>query len=124
MERLLELGDGWMPMGGDTGNELRDTSRASRSRLSGAWARSEAITFRYTMGSGVVNAALASISKSIAVGVRPRSAPTARPRRVAAEIARFEAAGFDELAINFSGESASEVMEQLDWFGEAVDAIL
>ena len=38
------------------------------------------------------------------------------PESVAAEIAAFEAVGFTELAINFSGESAPEVMEQLDWF--------
>ena len=49
--------------------------------------------------------------------IPPRSAPTARQRRSRARSRRFEAAGFNELAINFSGESASEVMEQLEWFG-------
>ena len=43
---------------------------------------------------------------------------------VAAEIASFQEAGFTELAINFAGESASEVMEQLEWFGAEVMPLL
>jgi hypothetical protein len=39
---------------------------------------------------------------------------------VAEEIAGFREAGFDELAVNFSGESAGEVREQLEWFAESV----
>ena len=48
----------------------------------------------------------------------------ARPRRSRPRSQRFEEAGFTELAINFSGESASEVMEQLDWFGAEVMPLL
>ena len=43
---------------------------------------------------------------------------------VAAEIGHFDDAGFTELAINFSGESATQVMEQLDWFGDEVMPLL
>jgi probable F420-dependent oxidoreductase len=124
VERLLELGDGWMPMGGDTGNELRDTIARIKEQAVARGRDPENITFRYTIGVGSVNAALASISKSIAVGDPAALGADGTPEGVAAEIARFEAAGFDELAINFSGESASEVMEQLDWFGEHVMGIL
>ena len=124
IERLLELGEGWMPMGGDTGTELRDTIARIKEQASARGRDPEAITFRYTIGVGRVNAALASISKSIEVGDPAALGADGTPEGVAAEIARFEAAGFEELAINFSGESASEVMEQLDWFGEEVMGIL
>jgi len=124
IERLLELGEGWMPMGGDTGNELRDTVARIKEQAVARGRDPEAITFRYTIGVGKVNAALASISKSISVGDPAALGADGSPEAVAGEIARFEAGGFTELAINFSGESASEVMEQLDWFGEAVMPIL
>jgi probable F420-dependent oxidoreductase len=124
VERLLELGDGWMPMGGDTGNELRDTVARIKEEAARRGRDPEAITFRYTIGVGVVNAALASISRSIAVGDPAALGPDGSPEGVAGEIARFEAAGFNELAINFSGDSASEVMEQLEWFGDEVMPIL
>lgn len=124
IERLLELGDGWMPMGGDTGNELRDTIACIKEQAVERGRDPEAITFRYTIGVGKVNAALASISKSISVGDPAALGADGSPEGVADEIARFEAAGFNELAINFSCESASEVMEQLDWFGERVMPIL
>ena len=124
IERLLELGGGWMPMGGDTGNELRDTIARIKEQAAGRGRDPEAITFRYTIGVGTVNAALASISRSISVGDPAALGTDGSPEAVADEITRFEAAGFDELAINFSGESASEVMEQLDWFGAEVMPIL
>jgi probable F420-dependent oxidoreductase len=125
IRRLLELGEGWMPMGGDLDGELRDTIARVRERAAERGRDPDGFTFRYTIGIGVANAALASISQSIAV-----DDPTAvgrgggSPADVAAEIARFEEAGFNELAINFSGESAGEVMEQLDWFAEEVLPIL
>jgi probable F420-dependent oxidoreductase len=122
--RLLELGDGWMPMGGDTGTELRDTIADLKERASERGRDPEALTFRYTIGIGEVNAALASISKSIDVGDPAALSGDGSPDAVAAEIQRLGDAGFTELAINFSGESAAEVMDQLDWFGAEVMSIL
>jgi probable F420-dependent oxidoreductase len=125
IRRLLELGEGWMPMGGDLDGELRDTISHVRERAAELGRDPDGFTFRYTIGIGEANAALASISHSIAV-----DDPTAvgrgggAPPDVAAEIARFEEAGFNELAINFSGDSAGAVMEQLDWFAEEVIPIL
>lgn len=124
IERLLELGDGWMPMGGDSGNELRDTIHGIKERAAARDRDPEAIAFRYTIGVGKVNAALASISKSIAVGDPAALGHDGSPDAVASEVARFEDAGFTELAINFSGDSAFEVMEQLEWFGAEVMPIL
>jgi probable F420-dependent oxidoreductase len=124
VERLLALGDGWMPMGGDTGTELRDTIARIKERAAARGRDPEAITYRYTIGVGSVNAALASISRSISVGDPAALGPDGTPEGVAAEIARFAAAGFTELAINFSGESGPEVMEQLEWFGQEVMSIL
>jgi probable F420-dependent oxidoreductase len=124
VERLLELGDGWMPMGGDTGNELRDTIARIKEEVAARGRDPEAIDFRYTIGVGEVNAALASISKSISVDDPAALGHDGSPEAVAAEIKRFEDAGFTELAINFSGESAPEAMEQLDWFGDEVMPLL
>jgi probable F420-dependent oxidoreductase len=124
IERLLELGDGWMPMGGDTGNELRDTIARVKEQAAARGRDPEAITFRYTIGVGEVNAELASISRSISVGDPATLGHDGSPGAVASEVARFERAGFNELAINFSGESAAEAREQLEWFGAEVMPIL
>jgi probable F420-dependent oxidoreductase len=124
IRRLLQYGDGWMPMGGGLDQELRDTVLRVKEEAAAHGRDPEAITFRYTIGIGKANAALASISKSISVDDPAAVAPSESPEDVAAEIASFEEAGFTELAINFSGESAGEVMEQLDWFGAEVMPLL
>jgi probable F420-dependent oxidoreductase len=122
--RLLELGDGWMPMGGGLDAELRDTVARIRDEALDAGRDPDAITLRYTIGVGRANAALASISKSIAVDDPAAVGRAESPADVAAAVADFENAGFSELAINFSGESASEVLEQLEWFGAEVMPLL
>jgi probable F420-dependent oxidoreductase len=124
IKRLLDHGEGWMPMGGGLDEELRSTVLRVKDLLAARGRDPDSVTFRYTIGIGKPNAALASISKSIAVDDPAAVAPSESPDEVASEIARFEAAGFSELAINFSGESADEVMEQLEWFGSEVMPIL
>jgi probable F420-dependent oxidoreductase len=124
MRRLLELGDGWMPMGGGLDQKLRDTVARIKEQASERGRDPEAIAFRYTIGVGEANAALASISKGIAVDDPVAVGNDGTPEGVAAEIAAFEDAGFTELAINFSGESGREVTEQLDWFGAEVMPLL
>lgn len=120
IHRLVEHGEGWMPMGGPLNEELRHTVLRVKDDLAAHGRDPGTITFRYTIGIGRPNAALARISQSIAVDDPAAVSPSESPEEVADEIARYEDAGFDELAINFSGESASEVMEQLDWFGSEV----
>jgi probable F420-dependent oxidoreductase len=124
IRRLLELGDGWMPMGGELDIELRDTVARIKEEAAERGRDPEGLTFRYTIGIGESNLALASISKSISVDDPTAVGNASSPEEVAAEISRFEDAGFTELAINFAGDSAVEVLEQLDWFGCEVMPIL
>jgi probable F420-dependent oxidoreductase len=124
IRRLLELGDGWMPMGGDLDSSRRDTVARVKQRATERGRDPDQITFRYTIGVGESNLHLASISKSIAVDDPTAVGRADSPEAVAAEIARFQDAGFTELALNFSGGSGSEVLEQLDWFGREVMPIL
>jgi alkanesulfonate monooxygenase SsuD/methylene tetrahydromethanopterin reductase-like flavin-dependent oxidoreductase (luciferase family) len=120
IRRLLELGDGWMPMGGDLDSELREAILRIKERALERGRDPDALTFRYTIGIGEANPALESISKSISVDDPATVGRAGSPEAVADQIARFERAGFTELAINFSGGSAAEVMDQLDWFGSEV----
>jgi probable F420-dependent oxidoreductase len=124
VRRLIELGDGWMPMGGGLDDHLRESVLRIKDQAAAAGRDPSAITFRYTIGIGTANAELQSISQSISVDEPAAVGNDGTPESVAAEIAAFEAAGFTELAINFSGESAPEVMEQLDWFAVEVMPIL
>lgn len=124
IRRVLELGDGWMPMGGDLDGDLRETVLHIKEQAAARGRDPDALTFRYTIGIGEANAALASISRSIDVDDPAAVGALGSPEEVAAEIARFEEAGFTELAINFSGTSGLEVLEQLDWFGTEVLPIL
>jgi probable F420-dependent oxidoreductase len=120
VRRLLELGDGWMPMGGGLNNRLREAVTRIKEQASARGRDPEAITFRYTIGIGTANAELQSISQSISVDEPTALGNDGTPESVAAEIADFAQAGFTELAINFAGESAPEIMDQLDWFGAEV----
>jgi probable F420-dependent oxidoreductase len=124
IRRLLELGDGWMPMGGNLTRRLRDTVADVKERAAARGRDPDAITFRYTIGIGTANAALQSISNSIELEDGTAVGNDGTSGSVAEEVARYEEAGFNELAINFSGESAAEVMEQLDWFGAEVMPLL
>lgn len=124
IRRLLELGDGWMPMGGDLNSELRETVLRVKEESLERGRDPDTLTFRYTIGIGQSNSALASISRSISVGQPAAVGSAASADEVAAGIARFSEAGFNELALNLSGESAPELMEQMDWFGSTVLPIL
>ena len=124
IRRLLELGDGWMPMGGGLDAELRDAVARVKEQTAARGRDPDEITFRYTIGVGEPNAELAAISKSISVGDPAALGHSGAPEDVAEEVAAFEKAGFTELAINFSGRSATEVMGQLDWFGAEVMPLL
>jgi hypothetical protein len=70
------------------------------------------VVFRCTIGIGRVNAALVGISRIISVDP-VAVAPSEAPEQVASEI-----------ALNFSGETVAETLEQLEWFGEEVMPIL
>ena len=122
--RLLELGDGWMPMGERP--RRRSSKRPSLSMKERAAERGrdpEAITFRYTIGIGEAErGAREHQQEHFASATQPRVGRPTPPKRSRRRVARFAEAGFTELAINFSGESAAEVMEQLEWFGEERDA--
>jgi probable F420-dependent oxidoreductase len=121
--RFLELGDGWMPMGGGLDDKLRETVLRLKGEIAERGRDPEAMAFRYTIGVGRANAALEAISKSISVGDPTALGESARevtPEAVAEEITAFADAGFTELAINFTGDSAPEVHEQLEWFADRV----
>ncbi|MGH2991792.1 MAG: TIGR03619 family F420-dependent LLM class oxidoreductase [Solirubrobacterales bacterium] len=122
--RLLELGDGWMPMGGDLDKELRATIVRIKEGLSARGRDPDSATFRYTIGIGRAEPALASISQSISVPDPSTIGLDGSAGEVAEAVARYEEAGFNELAINFSGQSAGEVTEQLGWFGSEVMPLL
>jgi len=117
---VVELGDGWMPMGGDLDTELRQTVASLKQGVAERGRDPEALTFRYTIGIGRAEGALEEISKSISVADPSTVGLGGSPEEVIDAVGRFEEAGFNELAINFAGTSAEEVMEQLDWCGEEV----
>lgn len=122
--RFLDLGDGWMPMGGVLDVRLRDTVARLKDALAEQGRDPERATFRYTIGIGDANSALVSISKSISVGGPVGVGRSDSPEDVAEEVASFEEAGFTELAINFSGETADNVLGQMNWFAAEVMPLL
>ena len=124
IDRLLRLGDGWMPMGGPLDDALRTTVGDIRARLTEHGRNVEAMTFRYTIGVGAANAALEAISASIQVERSSVVGDYSSPDAIAAEVRRYADAGFNELALNCSGARFAEVMEQLDWFGREVMPLL
>ena len=93
---------GWS-MGGDTGNELRDTIARIKEQAAGRGRDPEGdhvpVHDRRRQGQRLRSRASAGRSP---VGDPAALGADGSPEAVAGEIARFEAAGFNELAINFS----------------------
>jgi probable F420-dependent oxidoreductase len=121
LARLVELGDGWMPMGSDPGGKLRDTIARVKERVAERGRDPGALTFRYTIGVGAEEEALARISSSISV-TSPSTIgrDDVTPDQVAEAIRDYERVGFNELAINFAGTSKAQISERLEWFGAEV----
>ena len=89
--------------GGPTDQELRDTVLRVKDQIAAHGRDPDTITFRYTIGIGKVNAALASLSKSISVNDPAAVAPSESADEVATGDRGVREAGFTELGINFSG---------------------
>ena len=119
IKRLLQHGEGWMPMGGGLDDELRRTVVRVKDEIAAHGRDPASVTFRYTIGIGRVNAALASISKSISVGDPAALAPSQTPTALRAE---FKARRFRRA--RFLWRVGCRVMEQLGWFGAEVMPLL
>lgn len=122
--RLLELGDGWMPMGDDPPARLGESIARIKDQAQARGRDPDALEFRYTLGIGEAEAALRSISDSIGVDkpaeVGLGGAAADSPEKVAEVIAEFDQAGFDELCLSFAWQSPSDYMERIDWFAAEV----
>lgn len=120
LRRLLELGDGWMPMGGGLDTGLADRVASIKSDATRAGRDADKLDFRYTIGVGKAEDALQSISGSIGVDEPAAIGSLDSADAVATALDRFRAAGFTEVAVNFSGTTAEECLEQLEWLGSEV----
>jgi probable F420-dependent oxidoreductase len=122
IDRLLELGDGWMPMGDDSTDDLRIAVGRIKEQAVARGRDPQSLEFRYTLAIGEAESALRSISHSIKVD-EPAVAAMRNPEsaeEVAEVIGRFRDAGFTELCISFAWESPSEYLERIEWFAETV----
>ena len=124
IRRLVELGDGWMPMGGGLEDGLADKVLRIKDEAARAGRAPEALEFRYTIGIGRPEQSLSAISSSIGVAQPTAVGSLESADEVATAVERYQQAGFTELAINFSGQTAEECFEQLDWFGAEVMPML
>lgn len=120
LRRLVELGDGWMPMGGDLDAGLAEQVIRVKEEAGRAGRDPDALQFRYTIGIGRAEESLSAISSSIGVAQPAAVGSLESAEEVALAVDRFEQAGFTELALNFSGQSERECFEQLEWFGGEV----
>src|SRR5215472_2262178 len=101
--RLLQEGDGWMPMGGDLTDDLRAAVDDIKERAAASGRDPDVLEFRYTLAIGEPEKALQSISHSISVD-EPAVALLRNPdspEDVAETIGRFHDAGFTELCLSF-----------------------
>jgi probable F420-dependent oxidoreductase len=122
IERLLELGDGWMPMGDESTTSLRIAVDTIKERAAARGRNPDSLEFRYTLAVGEAESALRSISHSIKVD-EPAVAPMRNPESpddVAETIGRFRDVGFTELCMSFAWKSPSEYLERIEWFAETV----
>lgn len=122
LDRLLQVGDGWMPMGGDLTDDLRATVDGIKERAVASGRDPDVLEFRYTLAIGEPEKALRSISRSIDVD-EPAIALLRSPdsaEDVAEAIGRYKEAGFTELCLSFAWEAPSEYLERIEWFASRV----
>jgi probable F420-dependent oxidoreductase len=120
VERLLELGDGWMPMGGDLDDKLEETVARIKAEANALGRDADALEFRYTIEVGGRGEALAYVSKSATSSSNTAKLPVDSPDAAVEAIGRFAEAGFTELAVNFTGQSGTERLERLEWFAAEI----
>jgi probable F420-dependent oxidoreductase len=120
--RLLQFGEGWMPMGGDLTDSLRATVDGIKARAGEAGRDPDALEFRYTLSIGEPEAALRSISHSIQVDepAVARLRTGAPADEVGETISRFDEAGFTELCLSFAWETPEQYLERIEWFASSV----
>jgi len=126
LKRVVEMGDGWMPMGDDPPPSLADTISSIREMAAGQGRDAANLDFRYTLGIGEAESALRSISHNIGVD-EPTSAKMPTPtsvEEVARTIIEFEEAGFTELCLSFAWSSPSEYLERIEWFMSEVKPLV
>jgi probable F420-dependent oxidoreductase len=115
--RVIALGDGWMPMGGDLDSGLAQQVVQMKEDAVHAGLDPDRLQFRYTIGIGRAEEALSAISSNIGVAQPTAVGSLESADDVAAAVQRYEVAGFTELALNFSARTRDECFEQLEWFG-------
>jgi probable F420-dependent oxidoreductase len=124
IDRMLELGDGWMPMGDDPPERLGESIARIKDRAHAHGRDPDTLEFRYTLGIGEAEAALRSISHGIGVDepaeVQLSGSASDAPEEVAEVISRFADAGFDELCLSFAFRGPSDYTERIEWFASEV----
>jgi probable F420-dependent oxidoreductase len=123
IERVIALGDGWMPMGGNLSSELRDAVLRCKHEAAARGQDAEALDFRYTLAIGEPESALKSISRSIDVD-EPAVTRGESAEAIAETVSRFAEAGFTELCLSFAWRSASDFIERIEWFTSEVRPLL
>lgn len=126
LRRVVDLADGWMPMGDDTPSMLASRIEAIKERAAGAGRDPASLEFRYTLGIGEAEAALRSISHNIGVD-EPARAVMKTPTsvgEVVQTIGQFKAAGFTELCLSFAWASPEEYIDRIEWFAAEVMPLL
>ncbi|HKW86549.1 MAG TPA: TIGR03619 family F420-dependent LLM class oxidoreductase [Nitrospiraceae bacterium] len=122
IDRLMNFGDGWMPMGDESTDSLGLAVREIKDLAASRGRNPETLEFRYTLGVGEAEAALRSISRSINVE-EPAVARMRNPESaddVAEAIDRFRDAGFTELCISFAWNSPTQYLDRIEWFATRV----
>jgi probable F420-dependent oxidoreductase len=126
LRRVVQMGDGWMPMGDDPPFSLADTISSIRERAAAQGRDPANLDFRYTVGIGEAESALRSISHKIGVD-EPARAKMPTPTSVedvARTITQFKEAGFTELCLSFAWSSPSEYLERIEWFMSEVKPLV
>ncbi len=122
LRRVVEMADGWMPMGDDPAPLLAATISEIKARTEAAGRDPRKLDFRYTLGIGEAEEALRTISSSIGVD-EPAMARMQNPSsadEVGETIQEFKEAGFTELCLSFTWTSPDEYLERIEWFASRV----
>ncbi len=119
LRRVVELGDGWMPMVGEREDMARDIARI-KEQAAAAGRDPKTLAFSFSIVAGPRDEYSEKTRRHVAKErniVRPEALTAAE---VVDLIVAYERAGFTHLGVNWRWRTLDEYLERMEWFAREV----
>jgi probable F420-dependent oxidoreductase len=117
--RVVELGDGWMPMVGDL-PELAKEIALVKEQARRAGRDGEKLSFNASVAFGERDETSETARAHASRGAAEKRALASSPGEVTELVGRYREAGFTNLSLSFNWRTPDEYIRQIEWFAGKV----